>query len=161
MIIILQYYTFRWKQLQARHLPEQWNLLWPRRKLCLRMSRRIPWQELSSCSSTAARALPHTGIACISMSHPRTMPNLSKPGVLSNMSHPRIMPDMSHPGTMPNMSHPGILPNTGVMPNSGIMSHFGTGSGPLFRVSLYERRDVRKHSRWELHLLVQKSMDWT
>ena len=86
------------------------------------MSRRIPWQELSSCSSTAARALPHTGIACISMSHPRTMPNLSNPGALSNMSHSRIMPNMSHPGTMSNMSHQGILPNTGAMPNSGIMS---------------------------------------
>ena len=126
------------------------------------MPRRIPWQELSSCSSTTAtRALPYTGIACISMSHPRTMPNLSNPGVLSNMSHSRILLNMSHPGTMSTMSNPGILPNTGAMPYPGTMSHLGTGKGPLCRVSLYEWRDMRKHSRWELHLFVHKSMDWT
>ena len=145
---------YRREWLYAGHLPEQWNLLWPRRKLCLRMSRRIPWQELSSCSSTAARTLPYTGIACISISHTRTMPN---------MSHSRTMPNMSHPGTMPIVSHSRIMPNMShprTMPNSGTMSHYGAGSEPLCWVSLYEWRDVRKHSRWELHVCLQNTMDW-
>ena len=161
------------------------------------MPRRISWQKLSSCSSTATRALPNTGDASLSMSYPGILPNMSHPGILPNMSHPGILPNMSHPGilpnmsypgtmlnmshpgimpnmshpgilpnmsypgTMPNMSYPGIMPNTGALPYSGTMSHHGAGSGPLHRVSLYKRRDVRKHSRWELHLFVHKSMDWT